>query len=115
MGSVKFKDLMFESYGMEPPFPEGNEHIHALMSFKINQHRFVEAPPILGMVRYREEEQERSPTQPEYTENEGERLRGFSGGSVGKTLPASAGDLGLIPVWEDPTRHEAAKPLSHNN
>lgn len=66
MGLVKFKDLMSESYGT---FPEGNEHIHALMSFKISQHRFVEAPPILGMVGYREEEQEIYLTKPEYTEN----------------------------------------------
>ena len=36
---------------------------------------------------------------------------GFLGGSVVRTLPANAGDMGSI--WEDPTCRGAAKPLCH--
>ena len=32
-------------------------------------------------------------------------MRGFPGGSVVKNLSASTGDVSLILVWEDPTRH----------
>ena len=40
--------------------------------------------------------------------------RGFPGGSVVKNLPANAGNMGLILVWEDPTCHRAAKPMWHH-
>ena len=36
------------------------------------------------------------------------------GGPVIKNPPAKAGDMGSIPGQEDPTCHEAAKPLCHN-
>ena len=39
---------------------------------------------------------------------------GFPGGSVVKNLPYDAGDVGLIPVQEDSTWHEATKPVRHN-
>ena len=39
---------------------------------------------------------------------------GFPGGSVAKNLPANVGDMGLIPVWEDPTYHGATTPVCHN-
>ena len=38
----------------------------------------------------------------------------FPGGPVIKNPPAKAGYMGLIPGQEDPTCHEAAKPLCHN-
>ena len=34
------------------------------------------------------------------------RNQGFPGGSVVKILPANAGDMGLIPGWEDPLEKE---------
>ena len=36
---------------------------------------------------------------------------GFPGGSVGKNLPASAGDTVQSLIWEDPTRSGATKPV----
>ena len=38
----------------------------------------------------------------------------FPGGTVVKNLPASAGDMGSIPVREDPTCHGATKPVRRN-
>ena len=37
--------------------------------------------------------------------------KGFPGGSVVKNPPANAGDKGLIPLQEDPTRHRATEQL----
>ena len=39
---------------------------------------------------------------------------GFPGGTVIKSPPASAGDTGLIRVWEDPTCCGATKPVRPN-
>ena len=36
------------------------------------------------------------------------RNQGFPGGSVVKIPPANAGDMGLIPGWEDPLEKEMA-------
>ena len=44
----------------------------------------------------------------------GEKERASSGGPVVANLPASAGDTGLTPVWEDPTCQGAAKAVYHN-
>ena len=38
----------------------------------------------------------------------------FPSGSGVKNLPANAGDMGLIPIQEDPTCQGAAKPMHHN-
>ena len=35
-------------------------------------------------------------------------LQGFPGGSEGKESTCSVGDLGLIPVWEDPLEEDMA-------
>ena len=35
-------------------------------------------------------------------------IRGFPGGSVSKASACNAGDLGLIPGWEDPLEEEMA-------
>ena len=40
------------------------------------------------------------------------RGRGFLGVSVVKDLPANAGDVGLIPGWEDPLEKEMATHFS---
>ena len=37
--------------------------------------------------------------------------RGFPGGSMVKNLPANAGDMVSILVWEDPISLRAANPL----
>ena len=42
------------------------------------------------------------------------RRPGFPDGSVVKSPSADAGDMGLIPDPEDPTRHRAAKPVGHS-
>ena len=39
---------------------------------------------------------------------------GFPGGAVVESLPASAGDTGSSPGWEDPTCRGATRPVSHN-
>ena len=41
-------------------------------------------------------------------------ITGFPGGPVVKTLPASAGDMGLTLVREDFTCHQATKPVCPN-
>ena len=40
--------------------------------------------------------------------------QGFPGGPVVKNPPASAGDTGLILVWEDPTCLGATEPVPHS-
>ena len=42
-------------------------------------------------------------------------MSGFSGGSVVKNPPASAGDVGLNSDPEDPTCRRATKPVSHTS
>ena len=43
------------------------------------------------------------------------RGKDFYGGPMVKNLPASAGDMGLIPgIWKDATCQEATKPVGHN-
>ena len=42
----------------------------------------------------------------EATEHSANQHQGFPGGSVVKNLPASAGDVGLIPESEDPLEQE---------
>ena len=44
----------------------------------------------------------------------GKKKKDFPGGSVVKILPANAGDMGSIPVWEDPTCLQATKPIHHS-
>ena len=39
-------------------------------------------------------------------------LQGFPDGSEGKESTCSAGDLGLIPVWEDPLEEDMATHFS---
>jgi len=41
-------------------------------------------------------------------------LQDFPGGSVVKNMPANAGDMCLILVWEDPTCSGMNKPMRHN-
>ena len=38
----------------------------------------------------------------------------FPGGTVVKNPPANAGDMAQALVQEDPTCHEATKPVRHN-
>ena len=38
----------------------------------------------------------------------------FPGGSEGKESACNAGDLGLIPGWEDPLEKEMATPLQYS-
>ena len=38
----------------------------------------------------------------------------FPGGPVAKRSSANIGDVGLIPVWEDPTCHGPTKPMCHD-
>ena len=38
----------------------------------------------------------------------------FPGDAVDKNLPANAGGMGSILVWEDSMRHAITKPVYHN-
>ena len=40
--------------------------------------------------------------------------KGSPGGSVAKSSPANAGDMGSSLIWKDPTYCWATKPMSHN-
>ena len=42
------------------------------------------------------------------------KIKGFPGGSVVKNMPASAGDMDSILIWEDPTCLRTTKPMHHN-
>ena len=49
-------------------------------------------------------------------ELEGRGNRGLSpGGPVAKRASTNIRDMGLIPIWEDPTHQGATKPMCHND
>ena len=50
---------------------------------------------------------------PGYVDSESSVL-GFPGGTVGKNLPANAGDTGWISCRKDPTGCRATKPVGHS-
>ena len=42
------------------------------------------------------------------------KIKGFPGGSAVKNLPANAGYMDSILIWEDPTCLGTTKPMHHN-